>query len=167
MLYGTLFNNSTYSDWGILQYRLGVDSIRADGVLLTELNRGSQGFIYHQFALQPLVMIAEIQTLRGNNLYNYRNNGLSQLANFVASSFGDFSIFMTKTSTPQAHNPSFMISNLPYYLDWMEIWHSRFNRTDLVPHIRSARANSPNGRLTDRRFGGDMTVVWGVGTCEL
>lgn len=167
MLYGTLFNSATHTDWGLIQYRLGVNSIQPDGTLATELAAGANAFLYHQEALQPLVLMAEIQTIRGNNLYTYNNNRLSLLANFIASSYGNFSVFMSKTSVTQSQNPNTLITSQSQYLDWMEIWHSRFNRTELVPYIRLARTNGFNGRIHNRRTGGDITASWGVGTCRL
>lgn len=167
MLYGVLFNSATHTNWGLIQYRLGVDSIRADGTLATEMAAGANAYIYHIEALQPLILMAEIQTLRGNNLYTYNNSRLSLLASMIASSYTDFTVFSSKTTVAQSQTPSSLMTGRVHYYDWLEFWHSRFNRPDFVPLIRQARANSISGRIKNYRSGGDITASWGVGTCRL
>lgn len=168
-LYGILFADASHKNWGALQYQLGVQSIRSNGTLATEMARGGQAFIYHQFALQPLVMIAELGALSGQNLYTYQSSRLNLLVSLMIRSFQDFSQFTSLTPTPQIHSPQIMINTLPYYLDWMEIWYSRYANQSLAPFLFAARTSpkSPSGRLNDTRFGGDMSLAWGVQNCIL
>ncbi len=168
-LYGSLFADTSHKNWGVLQYQLGVKSIRNNGTLATEMARGNQAFIYHQFALQPLVMMAELSALNGQSLYTYQSSRLSRLVSLMIRSFQDFSQFTSLTTTTQVHSPQKMIDDLPYYLDWMEIWYSRFADTRLPQFILAARSSprSTNGRLNDMRLGGDMTLAWGAQACYL
>lgn len=168
-LYGKLFSASTHVSWGVLQYKLGINSIKNDGTLATEMARGGHAFIYHQFALQPLIMLAEVDKIYGGSLYSYNVGRLKLLVGLIDNAFSNFSTFQSKTSVTQVHTPQIMINELPYYLDWMEIWNSRFNQATLRPHVLSARnsVKSPGNRLRNFRLGGDMTMAFGVSMCKL
>jgi poly(beta-D-mannuronate) lyase len=169
MLYGILFNDVSHQNWGKLQYRLGINSILDNGTLATEMARGSQAFAYHQFALQPLVMMAELSIINGDNLYAHNSYRINKLASLVIRSYEDFSSFTSLTQAAQLQTPQSMIRDLPYYLDWMEIWYSRLGNPHLPALIKLARASqsTSNGHLKNYRTGGDMTMAWGVKACHL
>ena len=71
MAAGAAVNDRTFFDKGVELARLGLAQIDADGSAPLELRRGDRGITYQIFALEPLVVAAEIglangiQSLRG------------------------------------------------------------------------------------------------------
>ncbi len=165
--YGVLAPSLPDRVYGLQAYQLGIDSIRDDGTLATEMARGVQAFIYHQYALQPLVMIAELRSVQLGNAtpYDYSNKRLNKLISLVKNAYLNPAYFAKVFPPNQKQTPGSMLKNLPYYLDWMETYHSRFNDVQLVPLIKQARA-SGSGML-DKRLGGQMDLSWGVANCRL
>ena len=55
--------------WGLEHYRLGVSQIGPDGTMPLEMARKSKARHYHNFALMPFVLIAEVAAQNGVDLY--------------------------------------------------------------------------------------------------
>lgn len=165
-LYGLVYDSPAERDWGTMQFRFGVQSIRPNGVLETEMARGGKAFIYHVFALQPLLTIAELAATRGENLYQSNGEALKRLIDLVSRSFDNFNNFTALTSVPQIDTAASIKRDLPYYLDWMEMLSSRFGTPGYAAHLREARANG-QGLLKNHRLGGDMSLAFGLADCQL
>jgi poly(beta-D-mannuronate) lyase len=71
-------------DHGIKLARRALDQIAPDGSLPLEMERGSRATLYHAYALEPLVIAAEIAAANGIDLYAERNGALHRLAKFVS-----------------------------------------------------------------------------------
>lgn len=88
-------------DWSIQAYRASVRDIDAEGLLPRELARKSRAFSYHVFALQPLMMLAEIGRVNGIDLYAEDGCAICRLATRVTNSINDPAYFEARTGTPQ------------------------------------------------------------------
>ena len=63
--------------------------IRADGALPMELERGPRALHYHAFSLMPLVVLAELAALRGEDFYAFHNGALGRLAALTLRGFDE------------------------------------------------------------------------------
>ena len=64
-------------------FETGIDEIRDDGSLPREAARKQQALHYHAFALTPLVLMAEMAHMAGEEWYAYRPDRLPLLASLV------------------------------------------------------------------------------------
>jgi poly(beta-D-mannuronate) lyase len=99
---GIATQNRELLDWALDSYRQSVAAIDRDGVLPRELARRSRALSYHVYALQPLVMLAEIGRVNGVDLYAERDCALCRLINRVADGVRDPSWFAQRAGAKQA-----------------------------------------------------------------
>ena len=59
--------------------RIAAGHIQADGTLPLELERGARALHYHAFAVTPLVVMAELAALRGEDWYGFADSSLHRL----------------------------------------------------------------------------------------
>lgn len=88
-------------DWALAGYRRSVRAIDAEGLLPRELARRSRALSYHLYALQPLVMLAEMGRVNGLDLYIENDCALCRLVNRVTTSVADPSYFEKRTGAQQ------------------------------------------------------------------
>lgn len=88
-------------DWAFTAYRRSVRDIDADGVLPREMARRTRALSYHLFALQPLVMLAEMGRVNGVDLYSEDDCALCRLINRVTSGVQDPTYFEQQTGAQQ------------------------------------------------------------------
>ncbi|WP_160357227.1 alginate lyase family protein [Bordetella sp. 02P26C-1] len=88
-------------EWGVQWARHGINSIRPDGTLPQELKRGARALRYHLFALQPLIAIAEIAWINGDDLYSLNDNGLYRLVNLSLDGLNDPRIVQREAGVKQ------------------------------------------------------------------
>ncbi len=168
MANGILLNRRDLFDSGIGAYKLALSEMRSDGILPLELDRKGHALHYHNFALSPLVFIAELGIPQGIDLYqekSLRSPSLSgdgeadihKLVDLVIRSLEEPQYFKKFSSVPQATRKgkiSDYISDLE--LTWMELYYARFKEPRLVRFICRLRP------LFNWRTGGDATLAWGV-----
>lgn len=70
-------------------YRDALADIAADGTLPHELSRGARALHYHDFALMPLVVLAELAAARGEDWYGEQAGALHRLADVVFAGIAD------------------------------------------------------------------------------
>ena len=80
---GIATNDRGLFEWGLAQYRLGIEQIQDDGTLPLELDRKGRALHYHLYALAPLVMLAEMGERNGIPLYQEQHGRLYRLVNRV------------------------------------------------------------------------------------
>jgi poly(beta-D-mannuronate) lyase len=68
-------------------------NVQADGTLRLELERGQRALHYHAFALTPLVVMAELAALRGENWYGAAGGPLDRLLGRTLAGIDDPSSF--------------------------------------------------------------------------
>lgn len=168
MANGIVLNRRDLFESGIAAYRLALNEMRSDGVLPLELDRKEHALHYHNFALSPLVFIAEMAARQGINLSQEkspRSLGLSgdgeadihKLADLVIRFLEAPQYFKKFSSIPQATRKgkiSDYIGDLE--LTWMEPYYARFKEPRLVRFICRLRP------IYNWRTGGDATLAWGV-----
>jgi poly(beta-D-mannuronate) lyase len=120
----------------------GLAAIQADGTLPREMERRGRALHYHNYALAPLVLSAEIAARRGENWYDRQDGALHRLAARVAAGLADPSWFTARTGVA-AEVPTGGV------LAWSEFYRRRF----------PDRPAPPPGRAVYSSFGGDMAAL--------
>jgi poly(beta-D-mannuronate) lyase len=137
--------------WAIDKTRFALTEIADDGTLPLELARGQRALHYHLFAVTPLVMLAEIGTANGFDLYAERDGALGRLVAAVLAGLADPAGFAKRSGTAQ--EPEHVTS---WSIAWMEIWYARTRDPALVPLLARLRPARNNW------LGGNVTLAFGV-----
>ena len=74
-------NNEQDYQWSVSVFKHAMRHLTKDGYLPNELKRKTKALHYHIFALEPLVTIAELARVNGDNLYAYNHAALGRLIN--------------------------------------------------------------------------------------
>lgn len=129
---------------GHAAFQSGVDAIQADGSLPLEMARGQRALHYHDYALAPLVMMAELARLRGQDWYADNHHAIDRLARRVIDGSNDTRWFEQHTGVPQTPlRPS----------GWVEFYRLRSPDGGLFD---AAHARAP---FHDPRLGGDLSLM--------
>jgi poly(beta-D-mannuronate) lyase len=140
-------NNQNLWCWAIAAARRGIAEIAPDGSLPLEIARGSHALGYHNFALTPLLVVAELALVNGIDLYAYNDHALGRLAAFTLRNVADPAAVTRLTGAAQEKQ-----GNLP----WLEIW-ARRNPGDAAAQ-RFVRRQRP---VTFAYAGGNQTLLFG------
>jgi len=87
--------------WGVSTYDDGIGCILPDGTLPLEMARGQRALHYHLFAMTPLVIMAELGTVNGLDLYTRDNNALTRLIFRCMAGLADNKYFTSKAGIAQ------------------------------------------------------------------
>jgi poly(beta-D-mannuronate) lyase len=68
--------------WGLSTYEMGIHAIQPDGTLDMEMGRGRMALHYQLYALEALVMLAELGEANGIDLYAEREGAIHRLVKF-------------------------------------------------------------------------------------
>lgn len=98
---GIALDDRELFDWSMDAYRRSVRDIDADGVLPRELARRTRALSYHAYALQPLVMLAEMGRVNGIDLYAEDDCALCRLVRRVSDGIDNPSYFEQRTGARQ------------------------------------------------------------------
>jgi poly(beta-D-mannuronate) lyase len=144
---GIAANDRERFDWGLIRYRMGIHAITADGTLPDEMTRKERALHYHCFALDPLVLLAEIGEVNGIDLYSEAHGALHRLVKRTLSGLQDPQWFSdhagAKQSLPDPLHPD--------EVAWMEVYQSRFPLPEIDALLKAQRP------VIYDRNGGDMT----------
>ncbi|WP_230684613.1 mannuronate-specific alginate lyase [Burkholderia cepacia] len=149
---GTVTNNASLIDSGLLRVREGIRDIGPDGALAREVKRGNRALHYHTFALLPLVFAAELVQRRHIDLYRENNGAISRLANLVIDAVENPASFTAITPIKQDLFPWTFRDEL----SWVEPYYARFHDPRLPAII------APRRPFDEWRLGGNVTAVWGA-----
>ena len=120
--------------WGLATYEMGVYRIQADGSLDAEMARGRMALHYQLYALEPLIMLAELGESNGIDLYAERDGAIHKLVAFDLAAMKDPSLIVKRTDEQQ-------IIPLPFSgldIGWAVPYVRRFPNTDLTRLIAQA-----------------------------
>ncbi|MDM4765917.1 alginate lyase family protein [Pelomonas sp. SE-A7] len=78
-----------------------LSDIRDDGSLPQEMARAGKALAYHNYALAPLVLIAELAARRGEDWYSLQGARLDRLVERTAAGIADPAWFVTQTGVSQ------------------------------------------------------------------
>lgn len=168
MANGIVLSQKRLFDSGIAAYKLALSEMRSDGALPLELERKEHALHYHNFALSPLIFIAELASRQGIDLYREKSRQafaspaegeaeVHKLVKLVVRSLEDPAYFKKFSSVAQARRKgklSDYVSDLE--LTWMEPYYARFKEPRLTRFLCKLRP------LYNWRTGGDATLAWGV-----
>ena len=150
---GVALNRRDLFDWAVDVYRTAMrKQVDSEGFLPNELARQTRALNYHNYALEPLAMIAVFAQANGVNLAGEGNNGLQRIANRVLAGVDDPGLFEGKTGAKQEMNDL----KEPERFAWLE------------PYCTLYDCNGPVGQrlqklrpLKSHRMGGDLTELFG------
>lgn len=117
-------------NWSLKEYRIAAGQIAADGTLANELRRRERAQAYHNYALQPLVMIASFAGANHVDVTQENNGALARLAGYVLRQH-------------EAH------------LEWLEPWCNMYHCDSVT--LSRLNASRP---LQARRLGGNLTLLY-------
>jgi len=121
-----------------------IGDIQADGTLPLELERGKRALHYHAFALTPLIVMAELATLRGEDWYAADSGALHRLVRRTAAGLISPETFDALAGEKQERPVR------PGY-GWLSLYSARF--PDRLP------PPLPEVRSKYRWLGGDVTLL--------
>ncbi|CAG4887956.1 mannuronate-specific alginate lyase [Paraburkholderia saeva] len=132
-------------------YEKGINDIEDDGSLPMEMKRGKRALHYHNYALAPLVLMAEMARLKGEDWYAYKDHRINRLAELVASGYRDDSWFAAQSGVKQEKwKPDGEAG-------WVEFYRLRAVHPELFEPLHDA------GPFREPRMGGNLTLMAQVG----
>ncbi|MDR3411899.1 MAG: alginate lyase family protein [Formivibrio sp.] len=141
---GIAANDSKLIDAARHIYDKALDDIEDDGTLPLEMARAGRALHYHNYAMEPLVMMAEEAKLLGENWYTRKNRRLDLLANRIVAGLADPQWFAARTGkeqeVPQGNQ-----------LGWMLLYRK------VATDPKKFDAWLPTGEVQDSRLGGSLT----------
>jgi poly(beta-D-mannuronate) lyase len=120
--------------WGLSAYEMGVHAVQPDGSLSAEMARGRRALHYQLYALEPLIMLAELGEANGIDLYAERDGAIHRLVLFDVAAMKDPSRIAKRTGEDQ-------IITLPFSgldIGWAVPYVQRFPNADLSAMIAKA-----------------------------
>jgi poly(beta-D-mannuronate) lyase len=122
---GVISGDSKLFAQGVRTYATAVGEMNDQGAFPDEMARHELAMHYQAFAIEPLVMIAELAYRQGLNIYTLQENGhrLSDAVNFLARALADPSIVKKYTPETQQIDPDLQPGSA--LLSWTELWTAR------------------------------------------
>jgi poly(beta-D-mannuronate) lyase len=143
-------------DWGIAAARGSLANIAADGSLPHELRRASKAMHYHRFALEPLILAAEIAAANGIDLYGEHDGALHRLAAFTRRALADPELVAQRVGVPQSLVGADAVR--PAMYAFAEPYVARFRDPDFAALLRTVRGTG----LSSVWLGGNLTLRYGL-----
>jgi len=133
---------------GLAQYERAIGQMNPDGSLPLEMARHENALHYQSFALTPLVMIAELASRQGIDLYSLRVNGhtIGDAVDFLVRASADLSLMKMYASEPQ----TFSLFSDKKPPAWTEFWAAR--------HAGKPWTDIITKPLVDSTIGGNATI---------
>ena len=128
-------------------YRDALTHIQPDGSLPREVARGRMALHYHNFAIRPLVILAELSERRGEAGYSAGNGAIHRLALITFTGFGDASAMARLAGTEQRP----LERNA---LGWLAFYEKRF-----PGRLAGAAAVLAEKEIWDALTGGNMSLL--------
>jgi poly(beta-D-mannuronate) lyase len=141
---GTATGAARHLDYARRAYDAGMSDIRPDGTLPMELARRQKALEYHSYALAPLVMLAELAALRGEDWYSRDGGAIHRLVARTLEGIRDPRAFAALAGESSVDVPR----GGP--LGWLAFYRLRF--PDRVE-------GAPTGPFRYSWLGGDLTLT--------
>ena len=122
---GVISGDSDLYAQGLRIYATAIDEIDAQGAFPAEMKRHELALHYQAFAIEPLVMIAELAHRQGVNLYGLQKHGrhLSDAVSFLSKAIANSEVAKKYASEPQQLTPDLQPGS--QLLAWVEFWEMR------------------------------------------
>jgi len=133
---------------GLAQYFRAIGQMNPDGSFPLEMARHENALHYQSFALAPLVMIAELASRQGIDLYSLRVNGhtIAHAVDFLVRASANPSLIKKYASEPQ----TFSLFSGEKPPAWTEFWAAR--------HPGKPWTDIITAPLVDSTIGGNTTI---------
>jgi poly(beta-D-mannuronate) lyase len=151
---GVAIGKSEYLKFGVDSYEVGVSQIQPDGSLPLELKRKKRARDYHLHATAPLVMIAELASANGIDLYAAHNGALHRLIDFGLRAMNDPADIEELTSAKMEAFPKDGKFLRGDRLAWTDAYFARF------PEKRATYGLNVERPLYSSNIGGRITVLY-------
>lgn len=142
-------------DDAVALLRTGLAQVDARGFLPNELKRRQRALAYHNYALQPLVMLALFARANHVALSDAENAALKRLGERVIAGFDDPTPFREATGSEQDRH----FLDQPTNLAWLEAWCSLYtcpaavnNRLAALRPLNNVRLGGNLSRLTGQNL---------------
>lgn len=152
---GVISRDGSLFGFGVEAYRDAVDEIDARGALPLEMARSERSIHYQDFALQPLVAIAEFAERQGVPLYEYKSASGKTIADaidFLGAAVADPAVVRVYTRDAQLVEADSTDFFAPF-----EFYRHRFPQRTLPPAI----VDGLKKPTFATRLGGSTTVLAG------
>ncbi len=139
---GVVAGDDRLFQYGIRAYRAALTSMNPDGSLPHEMDRGKRALHYQNFAILPLVFIAEIAARQGYDLYGVEIDGrdIHLAVGFLLRAIEDPAVLSRYTSEQQ----DVRFIDRREELNWLEPYHRRFPGSETAPWLTRLRPLSHN-----------------------
>lgn len=142
---GTATGTKRHLDYARQVYEAAMTDIAPDGTLRMEMMRRQRSLFYHNYALAPLVMLAELGRLRDEDWYAMADGAIHRLASRTLAGLRDPRDFAIKAGEQSVDVPKGGL------LGWLAFYQRRFpDRVD---------ASAPKGPFRYPWMGGDLTLL--------
>lgn len=130
---GVISNDNKLFALGIRTYATAIGEIDKQGAFPAEMARHELALHYQAFAIEPLVMIAELARRQGLNIYDMEEHGryLSDAVNFLCRALADSSIVRKYAAEDQQVDPDLRSGSA--LLAWTELWSTRTGDSSWQP----------------------------------
>lgn len=145
-------NDQARFNWAILKYRQGISQIDKEGILPNELRRANRALQYHNFAMQPLIMLSGFIKSNGAVLTDKEEEALVRLAERVVAGIQDNTFFENSTGVNQ--NTKNLDSS--WSLAWLEPF-THYYDSDKVRNFKPTAVRP----YFSTRLGGELTKLFG------
>ncbi len=134
---GVVTGDDRLFQYGIRAYRAALTSMNPDGSLPYEMDRGTRALHYQNFAILPLVFIAEIAARQGYDLYGVEIDGrdIHLAVGFLLRAIEDPAVLRRYTAEEQ--DVDFI--DRREELNWLEPYHRRFPGPETAPWLTRLR----------------------------
>lgn len=129
---GVISSDDELFKWGLAQYARAIGQLDDAGAWPLEMARVELAVHYQSFALEPLVMIAELASRQGIDLYTFASHGhtLKDAVQFVTEAVHDPS---------RAQKLSGSVQNVGAdqqdFFSWLEFWNRRFGDAGAADYL--------------------------------
>jgi poly(beta-D-mannuronate) lyase len=149
---GVVTNDNHLFRFGIRKYISAINSMNKNGSFPLEMARGRRAIHYQNFAILPLVYIAEIAARQGYDLYSLNIDGkdLHLAINFLMRCIEDNDIVKRYTTSIQDTSFTWRRGGV----NWMEPYNRRFKNKDIETFLNGKRP------IYHRWGGGNSTLYF-------
>ncbi len=151
MITSIVLNRQDLFNWANNGLREGLAQIDQEGFLPNELRRSTRALGYHNYSIQPLVMLTAFSEANHTELTPTEQQALTRLVTVTVKSLSDPAPFEQKTGATQVTDG--LVTN--YALAWMEAYVQYFNESALFsPYFETLRP------MKTTRLGGNLTRIF-------
>ncbi len=144
-----ILKRQDYYQWAKVKYAEAMSQLTSEGLLPNELKRQTRALSYHNYALIPLIFVAEAAANNGDDLYGEPGKGIHLLVEQVMSGLEDPGYFGEMASAKQ--NTDGLYTS--YSLAWMPVYQQHFKNQKIQQYLEEY------GPMKSSRVGGNISAL--------